>query len=249
MTVEQGIAEAASKASWPAAMTDSVARVESAAQKADQGVIEAARALVELRQAVLEGGVADGKSWYKWADVNIKVSQSRLRELMRIAAAPDPAQEVDASAARDADPLPAKTRLRTNLTLQSALRAIQHKNYVDPNSLIRSLESCSGKPLPDVLLDYLCRLAEDKIKKPAGRPPISNREYLRQNMAVLRYPKYLKWLKARKKRWGLKGWSQIRGLDWWQGPPHERAARMVRRRFHLHAEVRHIQNLVSTFKR
>ncbi len=54
---------------------------------------------------------------------------------------------------------------------------------------------------------------------------------LRQMLAAVDYERYLAWLRARKKRFGLRGWRCVREAAWWQGrSPHQIAAEMVRRR-------------------
>jgi hypothetical protein len=74
---------------------DVVARkIVAHANKADENVISAAMLVREARRRV-EAGEAGDVKWYGWAPKNIKLSVSRLRELQRIAAADDPAAELE----------------------------------------------------------------------------------------------------------------------------------------------------------
>ena len=74
---------------------DEVARqIEVQARKSDEHVISAAMLMREARRRVDDGEAGDIK-WYAWALKNIKLSSSRLYELQCIAAAKDPAAEIE----------------------------------------------------------------------------------------------------------------------------------------------------------
>ena len=47
---------------------------------------------------------------------------------------------------------------------------------------------------------------------------------------------------------GLQGWSLVRGKDWWNGPPHERAARIVIARLSLRIDWPAFLNRISSDK-
>ncbi len=64
------------------------------ATEADQKTLEAAKLVGEARKRV-DAGEASDPNWYSWAAKNIKLSQSRLRELQRIAKAEDPRKELE----------------------------------------------------------------------------------------------------------------------------------------------------------
>ena len=64
------------------------------AMMADGYVIKAAMLVAEARRRV-EAGEAGDVTWYSWARRHICLSDSRLRELQRIAKADDPARELE----------------------------------------------------------------------------------------------------------------------------------------------------------
>lgn len=129
--------------------------------------------------------------------------------------------------------------------------ALHRGDYVDGPGLAAALRQLDGKPVPPNVLEYLCRYLEGKITKPRGRKPIPIAEQRRQQMLVrYSYRRYYAWLKEREKRYGrLDGWPLIRTASWWQGPPHERAARMAAHRWSYGAESwRSVNNRVSSQK-
>lgn len=64
------------------------------ANRSEQHLISAAMLIREARRRV-EAGEAGDVRWCEWAPKNIDLSMSRLRELQSIAAAADPAAEID----------------------------------------------------------------------------------------------------------------------------------------------------------
>lgn len=69
-------------------------KIKEHAEKSDEYVISAAKLVAEARRRV-EAGEAGDTTWYAWAPENIDLSLSRLRDLQRIAAADDPAKELE----------------------------------------------------------------------------------------------------------------------------------------------------------
>jgi len=63
------------------------------ANEADEKTLEAAKMIREARERV-EAGEAGKADWETWARENIKLCDSRLRELQRIAEAEDPRKEL-----------------------------------------------------------------------------------------------------------------------------------------------------------
>ena len=69
-------------------------KIKEHAEKSDEHVFAAAMLVAAARQRV-DGGEAGDTTWYAWAPKNIDLSLSRLRDLQRIAAADDPAKELE----------------------------------------------------------------------------------------------------------------------------------------------------------
>lgn len=104
---------------------------------------------------------------------------------------------------------------------------------LDPKILAEELREHGSAALPGELETWLCDYLGGNISPRRGRPRMDPLE--RRTIRLVRaaaYRRYLDWLQARRKRDGhLDGWSCIREAGWWDGPPAERAARMVAERF------------------
>ena len=130
-------------------------------------------------------------------------------------------------------------------------RTIERDGFVADEELAETLRRHRGEPIPDKVLDYLCARLEGTIKKPRGRKRVGPIGEIRVAVARLYYKRYLMWLQRRKRRCDLEGWPRIKKADWWDRPPHERAARMTAhklRRIWPNVSYRHIQNLASSKK-
>jgi len=84
--------------------------------------------------------------------------------------------------------------------------------------------------LPRWLFDHLCCHLRGEIRRKLGPKAGFELSELVVIAAVQRYGELLAWLQKRNRSQGLNGWSCIREAEWWRGPPHERAKRMIRRR-------------------
>lgn len=130
-------------------------------------------------------------------------------------------------------------------------RSLAKGEYVSAEELAAALRKHGSRPIPPCVLDYLCRLLEGQVAKPKGRKALPAVAKHRWQMIVRYvYQRNLAWLRDRQARYGdLEGWPLIRMASWWQGPPHERAARMVAQRFSYGAESwRTILNEMSSRK-
>ncbi len=137
------------------------------------------------------------------------------------------------------------------LHLKGIERRVAEGEYVSAEELVAALRKHGSRPLPPAVLEYLCRLLEGKVAKPKGRKALPSVEKRHRRMIVRHfYLRNLAWLQDRKARYGhLDGWPSIRQAKWWQGPPNERAARMVAERISYGAESwRDIQNEASSQK-
>jgi hypothetical protein len=108
------------------------------------------------------------------------------------------------------------------------------------------LEANSEKPLPPWFIAAVVKSLRGELKKQPGRPKAGTLSEIRFALAKARYPLYLAWLQKRERLFGLEGWSAVRGKDWWAGPPHERAARIVTQRWLKHMSWRAFLNRISS---
>jgi hypothetical protein len=110
-------------------------------------------------------------------------------------------------------------------------RSISEGRLPTAAELAAVLEANSEKPLPPWFLALVVAGLRGELKKKRGRPKESSLSGIRFEIAKAQYPLYLAWLIKREGSIGLKGWPAVRGKDWWTGPPHERAARIVTARW------------------
>jgi hypothetical protein len=103
--------------------------------------------------------------------------------------------------------------------------------WFSSEDILQALEAYSREPIPEEFATYLKRRLDREVPKPRGRKPGGSVDELRHLLIRLHYRRNLDWLEARGKSGGLEGWSLIPEADWWQGPPSERAARMVKERY------------------
>ena len=108
------------------------------------------------------------------------------------------------------------------------------------------LEANSDGPLPPWFVEIVTKSLRGKLKKRAGRPKESWLSEVRFAIARLEYQRYLAWLQKRQLSSGLVGWQGVRGKDWWTGPPHERAARIVTAQWLKHMSWRTFLNRISS---
>jgi len=108
------------------------------------------------------------------------------------------------------------------------------------------LEANSDEPLPPWFIEIVVKSLRGELKKRAGRPKESWLSEVRFAIARLEYQRVLAWLQKRELSSGLVGWAAVRGKDWWTGPPHERAARIITARFLKHMNWRAFLNRISS---
>jgi hypothetical protein len=109
------------------------------------------------------------------------------------------------------------------------------------------LEANSAEPLPAWFSALVVKSLRGELKKKRGRPkdenPLSSIYF---QFAMAKYHQYLPRLQKRERSVGLDGWPALRGKPWWEGPPHERAARMATARWLPHIDWRSFLNRVSS---
>ena len=130
-------------------------------------------------------------------------------------------------------------------TYRSLEVTIARDGVVDGKELAEALRRHRGEPIPAKVFAHLCARLEGAAKK-RGRKPDGPIGHFRAILAPVFYERYLVWLQQRKRRCGLEGWPGIKAADWWRGPPHERAARMVAKRLFPNHTWRHVANFVSS---
>ena len=115
------------------------------------------------------------------------------------------------------------------------------------DELAAVLEANSAGPLPAWFSALVVKSLRGELKKKRGRPkdenPLSSIYF---QFAMAKYHQYLPRLQKRERSVGLDGWPALRGKPWWDGPPHERAARMATARWLPHIDWRSFLNRVSS---
>jgi hypothetical protein len=112
--------------------------------------------------------------------------------------------------------------------------------------LAEIVEANAGDPLPGWLIELVAKGLRGELKQRPGRPKPSTASNIEFAVAEYQYLRVLRWLQKRAQKCELGGWSILQGKDWWQGPPHERAARIVTARWLRHISWRTFLNRVSS---
>jgi hypothetical protein len=108
------------------------------------------------------------------------------------------------------------------------------------------LEANREEPLPPWFIETVVKSLRGELIRRPGRPKEGALLQIRFQLAKAKYPLYHEWLKKRKRVSGLNGWPAVRKKHWWQGPPHERAARIVTGRWPNKMSWRAFLNRVSS---
>jgi hypothetical protein len=112
--------------------------------------------------------------------------------------------------------------------------------------LANVLDANSERPLPAWFIAILVKSLRGELKRRRGRPKDSYLSDTRFELAKWKYELYLAWLQKREASSGLNGWAAVRGKDWWTGPPHERAARIVTKQWLRHMSWNAFLNRISS---
>jgi hypothetical protein len=127
-------------------------------------------------------------------------------------------------------------------------RLISQGELPTNQQLAEIVEANAGTPLPSWLIELVAKGLRGELKQRPGRPKQSAISKIQFALAESRYSRVLRWLQKREQKCGPGGWSILRGQDWWQGPPHERAARIVTARWLRHMTWRTFLNKLSSQK-
>jgi hypothetical protein len=145
----------------------------------------------------------------------------------------------------DVDP-PSLYDLYAPTSLLNLERSISEGKIPTGSELAAVLEANSETPLPPWFTAIVIKSLRGELKRRKGRPKASFLSEICFTIAKGKYPLYLAWLQKRERSYGLEGWSAVRGKDWWAGPPHERAARIVTARWLKHMSWRAFLNRPSS---
>lgn len=129
--------------------------------------------------------------------------------------------------------------------LQNVVRRLEEDPNIriETNSLLAALNAGAQGAIPEVILTHLRNRLDGQSPKERGRPKPGPAQKLRNQLILIYFEKFELWLQWREERVGLAGWPRLHETDWWQGPPSERAARMVRRRLKLNLTWERIRNI------
>lgn len=124
-------------------------------------------------------------------------------------------------------------------------RSIAEGKIPNREELAAALEANSEQPLPPWFVSTVIKSLRGELKQRPGRPKASSLSQIRLALAKEKYRRYHAWLQNRQRSVGLEGWSAVRGKEWWVGPSHERAARIVTARWLKHMSWRAFLNAAS----
>jgi hypothetical protein len=142
--------------------------------------------------------------------------------------------------------LPSLYDLYGPTSLMNLERSIAEGKIPTSLELADVLEAHSEKPLPPWFVAMVVKSLRGELKRRPGRPKQSFLAETSFSIAQWQYHRCLAWLQKRERSCGLQGWAAVRGKDWWAGPPHERAARIVTERWLTHMSWRAFLNRVSS---
>jgi hypothetical protein len=125
-------------------------------------------------------------------------------------------------------------------------RLVSEGELPTKQQLAEIIEANAGEPLPSWLIELVAKGLRGELKQRAGRRKQNGFSEMRFTVAEFQYSRLLRWLRKREHTIGLRGWSILQRNDWWQGPPHERAARIVTARWLRHMNWRTFLNKVSS---
>ncbi|MFK4401901.1 hypothetical protein [Bradyrhizobium elkanii] len=133
-------------------------------------------------------------------------------------------------------------------SLRNCKRRLDAGEIPTSQQLADILSANADRPLPVWFSDLVAKCLRGNLKRRAGRPKERLIQQIRFVAAMADYQAYLRWLTERNRTSGLQGWSILRDQDWWSGSPHERAAKIVTRKWRLPISWRSFLNRVSSDK-
>jgi hypothetical protein len=117
------------------------------------------------------------------------------------------------------------------------------KAWIETSDLVAEFKRTAREPIPQIVVDHLTARLDGTAKKRQGRGRLTAGRQLTKLLIATSFDRRESWLAWRQAKVGLEGWRRIRKADWWQGPPSERAARMVQERFGLNLGWERVRNI------
>jgi hypothetical protein len=117
------------------------------------------------------------------------------------------------------------------------------KAWIETSYLVAEIKRTAREPIPQIVVDHLTARLDGNAKKRQGRGRITPGRQFRKLLIATSFDRRESWLAWRQAKGGLEGWRQIRKADWWQGPPSERAALMVKERLGLNLGWERVRNI------
>lgn len=127
--------------------------------------------------------------------------------------------------------------------------AADPKAWIETRDLLADLKWNAREPIPEPVLAHLRARLDGTAKKRQGRGRLSPSRKLRDMLIAIRFERIEAWLNARQESQGLAGWRLIRDAEWWQGPPSERAARMVQRGLEVNLDWESVRNIAYRIRK
>ncbi|MEZ5900057.1 MAG: hypothetical protein R3D51_11265 [Hyphomicrobiaceae bacterium] len=117
------------------------------------------------------------------------------------------------------------------------------KAWIETSYLVVEIKRNAREPIPQIVLAHLSDRLDGKAKKRQGRGRITPGRQFTKMFIATSFDRRESWLAWRQAACGLEGWRRIRRAEWWQGPPSERAARMVQARLKLNIGWERVRNI------
>ncbi len=121
--------------------------------------------------------------------------------------------------------------------------------WIETRHLMAALERNAGRPVPALTLAHIGARLDGTAKKKRGRGRRNYSRAFRDMLIAVAFERREAWLNERSAKQGLKGWSKIRDAEWWQGPPSERAARMVQHGMEFNVSWERIRNIAYRIRK
>jgi len=117
------------------------------------------------------------------------------------------------------------------------------KAWIETSYLVVEIDRNAREPIPKAVRVHLTDRLDGKAKKRQGRGRRTPGRQFTKLYIATRFERREAWLAWRQAKGGLEGWRRIRKAEWWQGPPSERAARMVKERLGLNLGWERVRNI------